>query len=322
MAPAHRDGPAIVTGGAGAIGSAAVRALLARGVEVCAIDSLVGGRKEHLPHGAEAARFSFVESDVREPTAYQERFRGAAEIWHLAANPDIRRGTSDPRVDLENGTVATFHVLECARRHDVPRFFFSSSSAVYGLPTVFPTPESYGPLEPRSLYGGHKLAAEGMVAAYAHSYGLTAFVFRFANIIGPGMTHGVLIDFFDKLRRDPTTLEVLGDGHQAKSYLRTDECVEGMLVAGDRATDRVNVFNLGTTDRISVREIAEKVIAAHGGRARIAYTGGEVGWVGDVPQQLLAIDKIGHLGWHPKLTSAQAIDRTITEIADARKCAR
>jgi UDP-glucose 4-epimerase len=321
MPTARRNGPVVVTGGAGAIGSTLVRTLLDRGASVRVIDSLVGGSKEHLPAGTDAARLSFRQADLREPDSWDSEFEGASEVWHLAANPDIRLGTDDPRVDLENGSVATFHVLEAARRHDVPRILFSSSSAVYGLPTVFPTPETYGPLEPHSLYGAHKLAAEGMVSAYAFSYGLTAYLFRFANIIGTGMTHGVLVDFFDKLRQDPTRLEVLGDGRQAKSYLRTEDCVDGMLAAGDRAGERVNVFNLGTTDRISVREIAEKVVASHGGRARIEYTGGPTGWVGDVPQQLLSIDRIMALGWKPSLTSAEAIDRTIAELVDARKCA-
>lgn len=285
------------------------------------IDSLVGGQRAHLPSGPGASRLSFTQADLREPDTYTDLFRDASEVWHLAANPDIRLGTGDPRIDLENGTMATFHVLEAIRRHNVPRAFFSSTSGVYGVPTVFPTPEEYGPLQPQSLYAAHKLAAEGLFSAYAHSYGIRAFLYRFANIIGPSMTHGVLCDFFEKLRGDPTRLEVLGDGRQAKSYLRTEDCVAGMLVAAELATDRVNVFNLGTTDRISVREIAEKVVAAHGGRARIEYTGGDRGWIGDVPQQLLAIDRIQQLGWRPSHTSAGAVDRTITEMTDSRRCA-
>ena len=248
----------------------------------------------------------------------QIRFEGAAEVWHLAANTDIQRGSNQPRLDLEEGTLASFAVLEEARRHDVPTAVFSSSSVVYGWPTVFPTPETYGPLLPQSLYAAAKLAVEGLFSAYAHTYGLRAHIFRFANIIGPHMTHGILFDFFEKLRADPRRLEVLGDGRQAKSYLRTEECVEGMLLAGDKAGDPVNLFNLGTKDRISVREIAEKVVAAHGGEARIDYTGGERGWTGDVPQQLLAIDRIEQLGWRPRLTSEAAVDQTISELVAAR----
>ncbi len=193
-----------------------------------------------------------------------------------------------------------------------------SSSVVYGFPSVFPTPESYGPLEPESLYAAAKLAGEALFSAYAHTYGLRAYVFRYANIIGPWMTHGVLYDFFEKLRADPLRLEVLGDGRQAKSYLRTEDCVEGMLLVAEKTDRPFNLFNLGTTDRISVREIAEKVVAAHGGKARIEYVGGERGWVGDVPQQLLAIDRIRELGWRPRFTSADAIDRTIADLLRER----
>jgi len=185
---------------------------------------------------------------------------------------------------------------------------------VYGLATVFPTPEEYGPLQPHSLYGAAKLAAEGLLSAYAHSYGLTAHIFRFANIIGPNMTHGILPDLFEKLRRDPARLEILGDGRQSKSYLRTEDCVDGMILAVDRVSENVSVFNLGNTDQITAREIGEKVVAAHGGRARIDFTGGARGWVGDVPLQLLAIDRIRALGWTPRSTSAQAVDRTIEEM--------
>jgi len=322
MAPPEADGPVVVTGAAGAIGGVLVRALLERGHEVRGVDNLSTGDRAQLPGGESARRLSFVTADLREPASLAPVFEGAAAVWHLAANADIRRGTADPRIDLENGTLATFNVLDAARRHDVRAVRFSSSSVVYGRATVLPTPEEYGPLLPESLYAANKLAAEGLVSAFAHSYGLEGHIFRFANIIGPGMNHGILYDFFEKLRRDPTRLEVLGDGRQAKSYLRTEECVAGMLLAADRAHEPVNLFNLGTTDRISAREIAEKVVAAHGGRARIETTGGERGWVGDVPQALLSIERIRALGWSPQLTSAEAIDRTIREMQDDRRGAR
>jgi UDP-glucose 4-epimerase len=311
-------GPVVVTGGAGAVGSVLVRALLDRGVRVRVVDNLSSGRRDHLPT-PDGERLNLVVADVKRPEEYGSALQGASAVWHLAANTDIRKGSGNPRIDLEEGTVATAILLEEMRRHDVPAIRFSSSSVVYGWAKTLPTPEEYGPLEPQSLYAASKLAVEGLVCAYAYSYGVRAHLFRFANIIGPGMTHGILYDFFDKLARDPARLEVLGDGRQSKSYLRTEDCVDGMLLAAERATEPVNTFNLGTEDRTSVRQIAEKVVAAHGGRARIEYTGGERGWVGDVPVQLLAIDRMKRLGWAPHYSSDQAIDRTISEISAVRR---
>ena len=322
MVAAGASGPVVVTGGAGAIGAVLVRALLAEGRPVRVIDNLSGGRPEHLAGVADDPRLTFVRSDLADPDRYEEQFRGASEVWHLAANADIQKGTADPGIDLREGLLNAFRVMEAARRHGVRRLLFSSSSVVYGRPSVFPTPEGYGPLLPQSIYGASKLSVEAFLSAFAHSYGLKTYLFRFANIIGPFMTHGVIYDFFGKLQRDPNRLEVLGDGRQAKSYLRSEDCVAGMLFVRDHADEPVNVFNLGARDRISVREIAERIVAIHGGRARIEYTGGERGWVGDVPQQLLDIAKVERLGWTPALTSAAAVDRTIAELARERGIGR
>ena len=319
MSDSDRESTVVVTGGAGAIGSMLVRRLLERADEVRVVDNLSSGRREHLVPSRSGKEAHLTVADLKEPGSYTPQFRGASTVWHLAANPDIRKGFAEPRIDFDEGASATFNVLEAARKHDVKRVAFSSSSVVYGRPTVFPTPEEYGPLLPQSQYGAAKLGAEGLLSAFAHSYGLTAYIFRFANVIGPNMTHGILPDFFEKLRADPGRLEVLGDGRQAKSYLRTEDCVDGMLLATDRAHDLVNLYNLGNVDQISVREIAEKVVVAHGGRARIEYTGGERGWVGDIPLQLLAIQRIQALGWKPRWNSAEAVDQSIADMAGSRR---
>jgi UDP-glucose 4-epimerase len=315
MSNAALGQPTVVTGGAGAIGSVLVRSLLERTGEVRVVDNLSSGRREHLAPSRSGKQAKLLVADLKDPETYAEAFSGASTVWHLATNPDIRKGMTDPRIDLEEGIRATFNVLETMRRADVSRIAFSSSSVVYGRATVFPTPEEYGPLLPESLYGAAKLAAEGLISAYTRSYGITAHIFRFANIIGPNMTHGILPDFFEKLRHDPTRLEILGDGRQAKSYLRTEDCVDAMLLATDRVHESVNLFNIGNLDQISAREIGEKVALAHGGRARIEYTGGERGWVGDVPLQLLATRRIQALGWKPRWNSAEAVDYTIEEMA-------
>jgi len=319
MANPARETAVVVTGGAGAIGSMLVRELLPRAGEVRVIDNLSSGRREHLAFAPGSGTPSLTVADLKDPPSFADRFRGASTVWHLATTSDIRKGMTDPHLDLQEGAVATLNVLEAARKHDVARVVFSSSSTVYGWATVLPTPEEYGPLLPQSLYGAAKLAAEGLLSAYAHSYGLSAVIFRFANIIGPNMTHGILPDFFEKLRRDPTRLEILGNGLQAKSYLRTEDCVGGMLLATDRAHERVSIFNLGTADQITARQIGEKVVAAHGGRARLEFTGGDRGWTGDVPVQLLSIRRMQALGWQPRWNSAGAIDRTVEEMVEARR---
>lgn len=316
MSPHTAETPVVVTGGAGAIGSFLVRSFAREGRHVRVIDNLSSGRREHLD-GLDAGKVRLRIADLLAPEAWRPDVKGASEIWHFAANPDIRKGTTEPHTDLEQGTMATFHVLEAARKADIPKVFFSSSSVVYGLPTVFPTPEDYGPLLPQSLYGASKLACEGLLSAYSGCYGMKVYIFRFANIVGPGMTHGVLYDFHKKLLKDPARLEVLGDGRQSKSYLRTEDCVEAMRFVADRADAPINVYNLGTHDRISVRTMAEKMVAAHGGTARIDFTGGDRGWPGDIPQQLLSIERIGTLGWKPPRSSEQAVDRTVAELVGA-----
>ncbi len=317
MPSAASDGPVVVTGGAGAIGHVLVGSLVEGGRPVRVIDNLSSGRREAL-RALEGRGATLRVADLLAPEAWRSELRGASEVWHLAANPDIRKGTADPRTDLEQGTMATFQVLEAARQADVPRIFFASSSVVYGRPSLFPTPEEYGPLLPESLYGASKLASEALLTAYSACYGLTVYLYRFANIIGPGMTHGVLYDFDQKLRRDPARLEVLGDGRQAKSYLRTEACVEAMRFVAAHAAQPVNLYNLGTEDQVSVKELAERMVAAHGGTARIEYTGGERGWPGDVPKQLLSIAKLRALGWSASVTSGEAVDRTIRELVGRR----
>jgi UDP-glucose 4-epimerase len=315
MARLDLQRPVAVTGGAGAIGSVLVRALLDRGAHVRVLDNFSSGRAEALPKGPTVRHLSVHRVDVRHLPEVARALRGAGSVFHLAANPDIRLGTEEPSLDVEHGTLGTFHVLEAARRAEVPFVAFSSSSVVYGLPDRFPTPEGYGPLIPQSLYGASKLASEALLGAYAYTYGLSTTIYRFANIIGPTMTHGVIFDFFEKLHHDPARLEVLGDGNQSKSWLRTEDCVTGMLVAAEKGTGPVDVYNLGTRDQVSVREIAEKVVAARGGRARIEYTGGPRGWAGDIPVQLLDIERISRLGWTPRWNSREAVDATIAELA-------
>ncbi len=306
-----------VTGGAGFIGSHLTDALLRRGCQVTVYDNLSLGRREHLA-GALAAGARLVEADLLDIERLTAELAGHHQVWHLAASSDIRQGTRSTRLDLEQGTLATYNVLEAMRRCDVSALAFASSSVVYGEPAVMPTPEDHGPLQPISLYGAAKLAAEGLISAFAHCHGVRAHVFRFANIVGPRATHGILLDLDRKLRANPDELEVLGDGRQRKSYLTVDDCVEAMLFCVEAAREPVNVFNLGSGDNITVARIAELVVRHWtAGRARVRFTGGRRGWAGDVPLMQLDPSRLAALGWRCGRTSEEAVEQTVLQMKDA-----
>jgi UDP-glucose 4-epimerase len=203
-------------------------------------------------------------------------------------------------------------VLEAMRRSRVGEIAFTSTSTVYGEATVIPTPEDYTPLEPVSVYGASKLACEALISSYCHSFGMKAWVYRFANIIGARSGHGVITDFIRKLREDPEVLEILGDGRQSKSYLEVGECVRAMLYAVDHAPDRYNVFNIGSEDWVDVRRIADIVVEEMGlTGVKYRFTGGERGWVGDVPRMQLSVDRMRTLGWRPGTGSAESVRSSV-----------
>jgi UDP-glucose 4-epimerase len=296
-----------ITGGAGFIGSAVVDKLAKRnGITV--YDNLSTGKEEFISEHFGEKYFRFVKGDLLDVSKLAKEMRGHQSVWHMAANPDIRKGTASTMVDLEQNTLATYNVLECARRTDIKSFVFSSTSTIYGRANVIPTPEDYGPCLPISLYGASKLACEGLVSAYTELYGIKSWIYRFANIVGHRSTHGILFDLVQKLNKSPRTLEVLGDGRQRKSYLLVEECVDGMIYGFKHAKDRLNYFNLGARDQITVRRIVDILIEeSHLKNVKVKYTGGESGWKGDVPRFLLSDKKMSKLGWKPKRTSEEAI---------------
>jgi UDP-glucose 4-epimerase len=210
---------AFVTGGAGFIGSTLVDRLLARGDEVVAYDNLVTGRKEFLRDASSNPRFKLIEGDILDRESMSAAMRGADFVFHLAANADVRFGTDHPEKDLQQNTIATFRVLEAMRENQIKRLAFSSTGSIYGEPTVFPTPEDAPLPVQTSLYGASKLACEGMISAYCEGFGFSAWIFRFVSILGERYTHGHVFDFYQRLRADPATLHVLGNGKQRKSYL-------------------------------------------------------------------------------------------------------
>ncbi|ABS55195.1 NAD-dependent epimerase/dehydratase [Methanoregula boonei 6A8] len=296
----------VVTGGAGFIGSHLVDTLVAQGNEVLVIDSLCAGRRECIARHIDNGAARFVRADLLDD-GWQEHIDGADRLFHLAADPDVRQSAINPDPTMQNNIMATYRVLEAMRRYEVTELVFTSTSTVYGDATVIPTPEDYAPLLPISVYGASKLACEALISSYCYSFGMKSWIYRFANIVGERSGHGVITDFIRKLRENPAELEILGDGKQAKSYLEVHECVAAMLFAL-RTRGTVNIFNIGSEDWIDVKSIAEIVAEEmHLPDVKFRFTGGERGWVGDVPRMQLSIERIKGKRWKPELGSRESV---------------
>ena len=302
---------ALVTGGAGFIGSHLIDRLVSRGDTVVVIDNLSSGNLDFIQNHIDSGKVSLVRGDI---TNYQDvlsAMSGIECVFHLAANPDIRLGTKITDTDLKQGTIATYNIVEAMRIEGVNKIAFASSSVVYGEDAPMPTPENHGPCLPISLYGASKQAGEGLISSWVGTFGLQAWIFRFANIIGTRGTHGVIFDFIHKLKADPSRLEVLGNGLQEKSYMEVGDCVDGILHVMANSNDSVNLFNLGSHDTESVKRIAEIVVEETGCTgASIEYTGGDRGWAGDIPRAMLAIDKMLEIGFDVNYNSEEAIRHT------------
>ncbi len=305
----------LVTGGAGFIGSHLVDRLFKEGHEVIVLDNLSTGKKEFLEGHLGDPKFKFYKVNLA-MDGLDRHFKGVDEVWHLAANADVKAALRDTRIDLEQNVIATYRVLEAMRRNNVGRILFTSSSTVYGEADRMPTPEDYAPLLPISVYGAAKLSCEALISSYCHTFGMTAVLFRLANIIGPRSTHGIIYDFLGKLKQNPNELEVLGDGKQKKSYLYVDDCVDAMVLADGKSKDTVGVFNVGSDDCIVISEIAELVCKKSKLRPKMTFTGGDRGWKGDVPLMLLDVSKLEGLGFKPKYNSRQAVETTIGRLME------
>lgn len=297
-----------VSGAAGFIGSHVVDRLLQEKHQVTAYDNLSSGRREWIAHHLGQQGFRFVEADLLDFNTLKETMAGHEVVWHLGANTDIREGNRVVDLDLKNCTIATHNVLEAMRQLDMRQLLFASSATVYGEIPVLPTPESAGPLLPISLYGAGKLACEGLISAYSHLFGIRACIFRFANVVGGRMGHGVIYDFVHKLRKNPRELEVLGDGQQIKSYFLVEDCIDAMWRIFHSSNSQCEVFNLGCPSTTTVTGIAQIVVEEMGlANVRLKYTGGSRGWPGDVPKVWFDVEKAAKLGWAAKHTSDEAV---------------
>lgn len=288
----------VVIGSEGFIARHLVRRLQSDGHDVRLFDLQFGNDARHLDEVIEAVD-------------------GRDIIFHLACNTTILSGSEEPQLDFTNGTILTYHVVEAARITGVPRIVYSSSGSSYGDQGETPLTEAI-PLRPNSPYSAQKVASEALVESYCKTFGIKGLAFRFSNIVGSGQTHGVAYDFIRKLRDDPTTLEVLGNGTQRKSYLHVDDLVDAILMAVSACSDvDYDVFNLCADDLMFVFEIAQMVVDAMGlQNAKVTYEERRIGWPGDVPEVRLVNDKIRSLGWRPKYTSQEAMAASLLALVN------
>ena len=297
-----------ITGGAGFIGSHLVDRLMKEGKQVTVYDNLVSGRKKNIAHHIGKSNFRFIENDLLNSDALKEAMKGHKIIWHLGANTDIPTGNRVTDLDLKNCTIATANVLEVMRANNIDKILFASSATVYGDMPPVSLSESMGPLLPISLYGAGKLACEGFVSAYSYLFGIKALMFRFANVVGARMGHGVIYDFIQKLKKNPRELEILGDGNQEKPFFLVEDCIEGMFCALHNADKDCDIFNLGSDSFTTVSRIAQIVVEEMGlSGVKFKYTGGRRGWKGDVPVVHFDVEKIKRLGWVAKHSSDEAV---------------
>ncbi len=299
---------ALVTGAAGFIGSHLTDKLIKNGHAVLGIDNLTAGDRETLPKKSKA--FSFRKLDVRNKNGIRSAMKNIDVIFHLAADPLVKESVERPVLSFDINVRGTLNVLEAARENDIERIVFTSTSAVYGDARIFPTPEVH-PTVPISNYAASKIAAEAYVSSYANSYGIKSTVFRYANVYGPGSTHGVMHDFYFKLKKNPRELTILGDGKQSKSYLYVDDCVDATLLAPRKQKLVFDVFNVGSDKTISVDQIADEISGIMNLNPKYTYTGGKRGWVGDVNRMRLSVKKIKRLGWEPEVSSSEGIQKYI-----------
>ena len=301
-----------VSGGAGFIGSHLVAFLLKESEteRVVIYDNFTSGKRPYIQESENDSRVEVVEADLKDVGAVASAMVGCDTVFHLAANPDIAKAVTQPDIDFWEGTYLTQNVLEAMRVNRVAKILYTSGSGVYGENPKIAFAEDYGPCVPISTYGASKLACEALIAAYCHMFDVAGRVFRFANVVGPRQTHGVGYDFIRRLKADPTRLRILGDGTQKKSYIHVEDVLAAIRRADEFSRDKYAMFNVATSDYITVAEIADLAVKVSGlapGETKYEFTGGDRGWKGDVPVVRFNCSKIKAIGWRAHRSSAEAV---------------
>ena len=310
--------PAFVTGAAGFIGSNLVDRLLARGEPVVGYDNFSTGQERFLEAALRNPGFGLIRGDVLDLDALRCAMQGAETVYHLAANADVRFGADHPRRDLEQNAIATWNVLEAMRLNGIGQMAFASTGSIYGEAPVIPTPEDCPFPNQTSLYGASKLAAEGLIAAYGETFGMRASIFRFVSILGERYSHGHVFDFYRQLLEHPDSLRVLGNGHQKKSYLYVQDCVDAIFCAMNADAEKVTVLNLGTDEYCEVNDSIGWICGRLGMQPRLEYTGGDRGWIGDNPFIFLDCKRMRSLGWAPKYSIRESVVKTVEYLVENR----
>lgn len=301
----------LITGVAGFIGSNLAVRLLKSGQQVIGLDNFSTGQRRFLENVINESSFQFVQGDLMDLDYLKTAMQGCDIVFHLAANADVRFGLRHPTKDLEQNTLATFHVLEAMRTNGISKIIFSSTGSVYGESQVFPTPENAPFPVQTSLYGASKLAGESLIQAFCEGFGFQSWIFRFVSILGERYTHGHVYDFYRQLRQDPSRLKVLGNGKQRKSYLYIQDCLNAMLTALNQANEKINIYNLGAEGYCEVNDSIGWICREMGVRPKLEYTGGDRGWVGDNPFIFLDTKRIQSLGWRPEVSIEEGVIRTL-----------
>lgn len=307
----------LVAGGAGFIGSNLIDRLLIDGNEVVCIDNFFIGTDKNIEHLKDNKSFSFIKLDLADLDELKKVFEKHKFdlIYHMAANSDIQASAKDPQIEYKNTYTTTFNILECMRLYGIKNLFFCSTSAIYGDSNGEKMNENYSPLQPISYYGACKLGCEGLISAYTYMNDFHTLIFRFPNVIGPRLTHGVVFDFINKLNANPKELEILGDGNQSKPYLYVMDLVECIQKFTHNLSQGVTTYNVGVDTATSVTRIAEIVVEKMGlTDVKFNYTGGKGGWKGDVPRFAYDLTKIHSAGWTASMTSDEAVAMTVEKV--------
>jgi UDP-glucose 4-epimerase len=268
------------------------------------------GHMDNLKQHANNPQLKVHKADIKDARRLDEIFAGNDVVFHMAAHANIRESFANHRADLDNNLEGTLNVLEAMCKNEIQDLVFASTSAVYGEASVMPTPENYSPVQ-TSLYGASKLASEAYAEAYTELMPVKFWAFRFANVVGERCRRGVIWDFVHKLLKNPSELEILGNGKQSKEYFHVKDCVDGMMVGYRKASSKVNTFNLGVAEQTLVDRVADIVIEEmHLKNVKRRYTGGPRGWIGDNPLVELSLGKIERLGWRQEISSEEAIRHT------------